>query len=144
MVDPTVPPRPELERIAGSNHRLVIALERLFKVAGETLPDAAADTALAASQALAQASKLAGQISELADEISLRSVRVEQTEDALAPKVVGLLQTLGDVDLTGAVTGDVLSYDGDKWVPVTGATGTFLSSDAKTITVTNGIITNIV
>lgn len=49
-----------------------------------------------------------------------------------------------DIDFEDLSEGDLLQYNGTNWVNVSGATGTFESADGKTITVTSGIITNIV
>ena len=52
-------------------------------------------------------------------------------------------EDLASTDLTGLATGDLMKWDGTNWVPVTGASGSFTSSDSKTVTVTNGVITSI-
>lgn len=54
------------------------------------------------------------------------------------------LEELHNLVLTGKATGDMIKWDGTKWVNFKGVSGTFTSSDSKTITVTNGIITSIV
>jgi hypothetical protein len=54
------------------------------------------------------------------------------------------LEELHNLVLTGKATGDMIKWDGTKWVNFKGVSGTFTSADSKTITVTNGIITSIV
>lgn len=54
------------------------------------------------------------------------------------------LEELHNLVLTGKSTGDMIKWDGTNWVNFKGVSGTFISNDSKTITVTNGIITNIV
>jgi hypothetical protein len=53
------------------------------------------------------------------------------------------MEELHNLVLTGKATGDMIKWDGTKWVNFKGVSGTFTSVDSKTITVTNGIITNI-
>ena len=53
------------------------------------------------------------------------------------------LEELHNLVLTGKATGDMIKWDGTKWVNFKGVSGTFTSADSKTITVTDGIITNI-
>ena len=53
------------------------------------------------------------------------------------------MEELHNLVLTGKATGDMIKWDGTKWVNFKGVSGTFTSADSKTITVTNGIITNI-
>lgn len=53
------------------------------------------------------------------------------------------MDELHDLVLTSLSSGDMIRYNGIKWENFKGASGTFISSDSKTITVTNGIITNI-
>jgi len=50
---------------------------------------------------------------------------------------------LADTDIGTPSTGDMLKWDGTNWVSFTGSTGSFTSNDSKTVTVTNGIITDI-
>ena len=56
------------------------------------------------------------------------------------------LGELQDVDLTGLADGDLLQWDSTSgtWQVITGASGSFTTADAKTVTVTNGVITAIV
>lgn len=54
------------------------------------------------------------------------------------------LEELHNLVLTGKATGDMIKWDGTKWVNFKGVSGTFTSSDSKIITVTDGIITSIV
>ena len=54
------------------------------------------------------------------------------------------MEELHNLVLTSKSDGDMIKWDGSKWVNFKGSSGTFLSSDNKTVTVTNGIITSIV
>lgn len=56
------------------------------------------------------------------------------------------LTTLHDIEISSVSDGDILQYNAttSRWENVSGASGTFITADSKTITVTNGIITNIV
>jgi len=58
------------------------------------------------------------------------------------------LTTLHDVEINSVSDGDILQYNAtnQRWENISGASGTFITADAtpKTVTVTNGIITNIV
>ena len=54
------------------------------------------------------------------------------------------MEELHNLVLTGKATGDMIKWDGTKWVNFKGVSGTFTSADSKTITVKDGIITNIV
>ena len=51
---------------------------------------------------------------------------------------------LADTNIGTLSTGDLLQWDGSQWVSVSGASGSFSTTDSKTVTVTNGIITAIV
>ena len=53
------------------------------------------------------------------------------------------VEELHNVVLTSKSTGDMLKWNGTHWVNFKGASGSFASNDGKTITVTNGIITDI-
>lgn len=55
------------------------------------------------------------------------------------------VEELHNVVLTSKQTGDTIVWNGGTWINrnINGATGSFTSNDGKTITVTNGIITNI-
>ena len=56
------------------------------------------------------------------------------------------VESLHDVNITNPSDGDVLVYNSSqsRWEAVNGDSGSFTSNDGKTITVTKGIITNIV
>jgi hypothetical protein len=56
------------------------------------------------------------------------------------------VEELHNVVLTSKKAGDTIVWNGGNWINrnINGATGSFTSADGKTITVTNGIITNIV
>jgi hypothetical protein len=53
---------------------------------------------------------------------------------------------LQDVEIASVADGDLLQYSSanSRWENVAGASGSFTTTDGKTVTVTNGIITNIV
>jgi hypothetical protein len=53
---------------------------------------------------------------------------------------------LQDVEITSVSDGDLLQYNSanSRWENVSGATGTFTTTDGKTVTVTNGVVTSIV
>lgn len=55
------------------------------------------------------------------------------------------VEELHNVVLTNKSAGDTIVWNGGNWINrnINGATGSFTSNDGKTITVTNGIITNI-
>lgn len=159
MVDPVAPRRDQLEAIAKGDHRLLIALERLFEVAGSITPTdldrlqqqaqgAAAsmasmrallsDVLIVSTAALAAAHRKRPQdLSEIQDAIAVGYARNRQS---------GHLARLQDVSAPFPANGDLLSWDETiaKWVPVSGATGSFTTADLKTVTVTNGIISSIV
>ena len=50
---------------------------------------------------------------------------------------------LADTNLGILTKWDMLPWHVTDWVAVSGATGNFTTSDSKTVTVTNGLITNI-
>ena len=54
------------------------------------------------------------------------------------------IEELHNVVLNGKTSGDMLKWNGTTWVNFHGASGSFTSSDGKTVTVTSGIITSIV
>jgi hypothetical protein len=56
------------------------------------------------------------------------------------------VEEIHNIVLTNKAAGDTIVWNGGTWVNrnINGATGSFTSSDGKTITVTNGIITSIV
>lgn len=58
---------------------------------------------------------------------------------------LSLSESINDALISAPSDGDLLSYSSaeSKWVNISGASGTFTSADAKTVTVSNGIITNI-
>ncbi len=53
------------------------------------------------------------------------------------------VEELHNVVLNGKTNGDMLKWNGTTWVNFHGASGSFTSSDGKTITVSSGIITSI-
>lgn len=56
------------------------------------------------------------------------------------------IEHLVDVQISSVSDGDLLQYvsANSRWENVSGATGTFTTTDSKTVTVTNGIVTSIV
>lgn len=54
------------------------------------------------------------------------------------------LEEIHNLVLTNKTTGDMIKWNGSYWVNFKGTSGSFTSSDGKTITVTDGIITSIV
>ena len=54
------------------------------------------------------------------------------------------LEEIHNLVLTNKTTGDMIKWNGSRWVNFKGTSGSFTSADGKTITVTDGIITNIV
>ena len=156
MADPNVPNRQQLILLANKDPELMRQLERLFQVAGAETPGNL--DALAAAPTAAQINALAGQLADLValqgleratasvepDDDTRPPEQPQERPDDTSPALVATLDGLADVDVPGAVIGSLLQYDGALWVPVSGATGTFTTVDAKTVTVTGGIITAIV
>ena len=54
------------------------------------------------------------------------------------------LEEIHNLVLTNKTNGDIIKWNGSYWVNFKGTSGSFTSADGKTITVTDGIITNIV
>lgn len=54
------------------------------------------------------------------------------------------LEEIHNLVLTNKTNGDMIKWNGSYWVNFKGTSGSFTSADGKTITVTDGIITNIV
>ena len=54
------------------------------------------------------------------------------------------IESLHNVNIASPTDGDVLVFDGSVWSVINGASGSFTSNDGKTITVSKGVITNIV
>jgi len=54
------------------------------------------------------------------------------------------IEEIHNVVLTDKQSGDMLKWNGGNWINFRGASGSFVSSDSKTVTVVNGIITSIV
>ena len=50
---------------------------------------------------------------------------------------------LADTSIGTPSEGDMLRWDGSNWVSVSGATGSFTTSDSKTVTVSHGLIIEI-
>lgn len=165
MADPIVPTRNQIAALVGNDPAMVKALERLFIVAGDLTPaDIATLTQLitdnsyatgasdnkaevATSNAIAaQASANAAQITAsaaLAD-----AAAAQETADLVATGPAPSEQRidrLQDVRAFGAANGSILVYDATlgAWLPVVGASGSFLAG-IQTVTVVNGLITSIV
>lgn len=156
MVDPVTPEREQIAALTGADNRLLIALERLFQVAGDETPSNVDAAMLSAQRANALLNVLLSVVQELQDTPAPPAVP-ELSDDSIAPPahhyledlilppaLLPMLETLTDVDLGGLVAGDALIFDGTQWVPISGASGTFTTSDPFTVTVTNGLITSIV
>tara|TARA_R110002124_G_scaffold204511_1_gene370913 strand:+ start:11748 stop:12233 length:486 start_codon:yes stop_codon:yes gene_type:complete len=161
MVDPVAPTREQLAAIANGDFRLMIALERLFEVAGNLTPtDLELVQQQAQGAAIAQtalrglvtgALNVASEALAAAQRRPSTNPHISQLQDAIASahrrnRRDGHLSRLQDVDAPAPTDGDLLSYDATsgKWVPVSGASGSFTTVDSKTVTVSNGIITAIV
>jgi hypothetical protein len=54
------------------------------------------------------------------------------------------MEELHNLVLTSKSSGDMIKWNGSYWVNFKGTSGSFTTADGKTITVTDGIITNIV
>ena len=164
VADPTIPNRVDLEAMARGNNRVLIALERLFQVAGDITPtDVDSLQQQAQGAAVQQAATRAITASALnVAEAALSAAHLKtaqipsipQLQEAIASahrrnRQEGHLARLQDVVAPAPTDGDLLSWSAatNKWIPVakvSGATGTFTTVDSKTVTVDNGTITSIV
>lgn len=54
------------------------------------------------------------------------------------------VEEIHNIVLTNKTSGDMIKWNGSVWVNFKGASGTFVSSDNKTISVSDGIITSII
>lgn len=170
MVENTAPTRQQLERIAQGDYRLLTALERLFEQSEQSgdfdeIAALFAQTALAsfsnsanntANDALAAA--LMSGITGIARQALEVALKAEAKAHAVArqpanenfPFVARVtpesVSALNDVDLSGLADGDLWQWDdtNKKWVPISGASGSFDAASGETITVTDGVITSIV
>ena len=71
---------------------------------------------------------------------------IDEDAGLTPPAAEKSFERLADVNVNGISDGDVLRWNAisSNWLPLTGATGTFTTTDLKTVTVANGIITTIV
>ena len=143
MADPSSPTRDIIERIVGNNPAAIRKFERLFEVAGTETPAAVADLDLLSGAIAAVAETLSALVAESETGVPPPADTPEAEQD-IAPRKAMTLDSLEDVNAYAPAQGDLLQYMDGEWVPLTGATGSFLSdSGAETITVTNGVITAI-
>jgi len=170
MVENTAPTRQQLERIAQGDYRLLTALERLFEQS-ENSGDFDEIAALFAQTALASFSSSANNTSNdalaaaflsgamgIAKQALEIALQAEAKANAIGHKPANenfpvirrvtpeSVYALNDVDLSGLADGDLWQWDAtsEKWIPITGATGSFTAGSGEAITVTNGVITSIV
>lgn len=172
MADPNIPTRNQIAALVGNDPAMVKALERLFIVAGDLTPadittltqlitdnsyatgasDNKAEVATSSAIA-AQASATAAQASATAAQITASSAladaaAAQETADLVATGPAPSEQRidrLQDVRAFGAANGSILVYNATlgAWLPVVGASGSFLAG-IQTVTVVNGLITSIV
>lgn len=165
MADPIVPTRNQIAALVGNDPAMVKALERLFIVAGDLTPaDIAALTQLITDNSyatgasdnkaeVATSSAIAAQSSANAAQVTASSALVnaaaaQQTADLVATgptQSEQRIDRLQDVRAFGAANGSILVYNATlgAWLPVVGASGSFLAG-IQTVTVVNGLITSIV
>jgi len=172
MADNTIPTRNQIARLVGDDPAMIKALERLFIVANDLTPaeitaltqlitdnayatgasDNKAEVATSSAIA-AQASATAAQASATAAQITASAALVDaaaaqETADLVATGPAPSEQRidrLQDVRAFGAANGSILVYNATlgAWLPVVGASGSFLAG-IQTVTVVNGLITSIV
>jgi hypothetical protein len=165
MADNTIPTRNQIARLVGDDPAMIKALERLFIVANDLTPaDIAALTQLITDNSyatgasdnkaeVATSSAIAAQSSATAAQATASSALVnaaaaQQTADLVATGPAPSEQRidrLQDVRAFGAANGSILVYNATlgAWLPVVGASGSFLAG-IQTVTVVNGLITSIV
>jgi hypothetical protein len=165
MADPIVPTRNQIAALVGNDPAMVKALERLFIVAGDltpaditTLTQLITDNSYATGASdnkaeVATSSAIAAQSSANAAQATASSALVnaaaaQETADIVATGPASREQRidrLQDVRAFGAANGSILVYNATlgAWVPVVGASGSFLAG-IQTVTVVNGLITSIV
>lgn len=126
----TTPRRKALLQMAGGDQRLARSLELLFQNTGTaTVSDLGAVLAIVA-------------------DAKVRDGEASDQVPVAAP--VASMELLADVVADAPAEGDGLWWNDtdNEWQsgagPSTGATGSFSTADAKTVTVTDGIITSIV
>jgi len=158
MADNTIPTRNQIARLVGDDPAMIKALERLFIVANDLTPteittltqlitdnsyatgasdnkaEVATSSAIAAQQSASTALADAAAAQETADLVATGPAPSEQRIDRLQ-----------DVRAFGAANGSILVYNATlgAWLPVVGASGSFLAG-IQTVTVVNGLITSIV
>ena len=165
MADPTVPTRNQIAALVGNDPAMVKALERLFIVAGDLTPaDIATLTQLITDNSyatgasdnkaeVATSSAIAAQASANAAQITASAAladaaAAQETADIIATGPAPSEQRIDrmqDVRAFGAANGSILVYNATlgAWLPVVGASGSFLAG-IQTVTVVNGLITSIV
>jgi len=158
MADPIVPTRNQIAALVGNDPAMVKALERLFIVAGDltpaditTLTQLITDNSYATGASdnkaeVATSSAIAAQAT--ASTALANAAAAQQTADLIATGPAPSEQRidrLQDVRAFGAANGSILVYNATlgAWLPVVGASGSFLAG-IQTVTVVNGLITSIV
>jgi len=158
MADPIVPTRNQIAALVGNDPAMVKALERLFIVAGDltpaditTLTQLITDNSYATGASdnkaeVATSSAIAAQAT--ASTAWANAAAAQQTADLVATGPAPSEQRidrLQDVRAFGAANGSILVYNATlgAWLPVVGASGSFLAG-IQTVTVVNGLITSIV
>jgi len=158
MADPIVPTRNQIAALVGNDPAMVKALERLFIVAGDltpaditTLTQLITDNSYATGASdnkaeVATSNAIAAQAT--ASTALANAAAAQQTADLVATGPAPSEQRidrLQDVRAFGAANGSILVYNATlgAWLPVVGASGSFLAG-IQTVTVVNGLITSIV
>jgi hypothetical protein len=165
MADNTIPTRNQIARLVGDDPAMIKALERLFIVANDltpteinTLTQLITDNSYATGASdnkaeVALSDAIAAQVSANAAQITASTAladaaAAQETADLVATGPAPSEQRidrLQDVRAFGAANGSILVYNATlgAWLPVVGASGSFLAG-IQTVTVVNGIITSIV
>lgn len=134
-MDPKPLNRQQLAKICGNDPEAIRLMERLFLVAGVTIPGEIDSMGFGAPPDVPGAiDALRVEVQGFA-ELVQRAVEIVASNDLQSTPVdAGLAQRVADLELQPPV------------VPYTpaGASGTFTTADAKTVTVVNGIVTSIV
>lgn len=130
------------------SHELVKKFEKLFEQVYDLYPDDIDDINTMLEDISIDASSNNANIalnilSTMQEDISINHQDEIEDEPAQISRVK-YLEQLCDIDLTGITNGDLMQWSNGQLIAVSGATGTFTTADSKTVTVTNGIITNIV
>ena len=158
MADPTVPTRNQIAALAQNDPAMIKALERLFIVAGSLTPsDIATLTQLITDNSYATgASDNKAEVATSSATAAQATASTALADAAAAQQTADLVATgpapseqridrLQDVRAFGAANGSILVYNATlgAWLPVVGASGSFLAG-IQTVTVVNGLITSIV